>query len=196
MKALRLLLFAVLLPACAAAQTDSVVVTVTDRTSLRLTITTTRLSGEPGDTVTFEAIAVDTLTGDTIDVVIRWSSDSPAVEIDATTGFATFTGDCGAVICRAVVFADVERIVSIVVFRLWPDGWGEVYAVEREATYGRQGFAPPRNVLRVGEVIQLCAYLVSDEGVWFRSSEACPSDVMGNSVALPIVRGLGRVLVG
>ncbi len=179
-------LFVGLLPACASAQTDSVTVTVTDRTNLELTITTTRLTGEPGDTVTFEAIAIDTITGDTIDVVLQWTSSSPAVSIDPVTGFATFAG-CGQTVCVATVFADVQQILEIIVMREGDDAiWREVWTVERQPAYSAQGFAPDSLVLEVGEEVQLCAYLVNDAGVWFRSSDVCPVSVLGNTGPLPI----------
>lgn len=71
----KLLLVAALLllrPGGLAAQArDSVTVTIVDRGAYAAVITTdsARLRGAPGDTVTFEAIVVDTLSGDT------WTGD-------------------------------------------------------------------------------------------------------------------------
>ena len=70
MRLFALLLVALLLPTSVAAQTpgDSVQVTIYDKADVTLDIQPQDFRGFRGDTVTFTATAVDTITGDTLDV--------------------------------------------------------------------------------------------------------------------------------
>ena len=184
MKTLRVLAVLVaLLPACAWAQSDTVTVNVTDRTNLGLTITTALTGWVVGDTVTFRAEAIDSITGDTLDVVLEWSTTTPAVlDLDPATGFGTFLGCPGSTTCTADVIATVQRIVSLAIFREGDDGlWREVFTLERRDVYASTGVVPESLMLDMGEEFQLCAYLVNDLGVLLsRSASVCPANVLGN----------------
>jgi hypothetical protein len=153
-----------------AQQSDSVVVTVVDRSGFQAVIVTdsSRFRGTPGDTVTFEAIVIDAQTGDTIAAEVTWTSNaSETVTIDATTGLATFNGGCGAALCQATIFADVvSSFEDLRLFTSWPDGaWKPITGDPADAIQ-----------LEVGESSGLtCGYLISDAGLWFRSSPVCPS---------------------
>ncbi len=178
---------------CASAQSaDSVIVTVVDQGSYATLITTdsTRFRGALGDTVTFEAIVVDTISGDTIPGVIRWTSNSAAVDINPTTGFATFVGGCGAARCEATIFADVAELVGFRIFSSYPDGvWREL---EAEGDVIATSAAVPY-VIEVGAVDLLCAYAFTRSGLWYRSSDSCPSRLPGVAPAffpLPILETL------
>lgn len=159
------------------AQQDSVTITIYDRTDMQLTITPESKRGFKGDTVTFTAVAIDTVTGDTLNVEIIWSTDSPsAVEIDSETGFATFLNRG-----RYRVYADVVRLTAMVIYRQQDDGfWTEVFSVERQAVYAATGVVPEELGFYVGDLVPLCAYLVDEEGLWFRSAEYCPSNLSPN----------------
>ncbi len=178
---------------CASAQSaDSVIVTVVDRGSFATLITTdsARFRGAIGDTVTFEAIVVDTISGDTIPGVIRWTSNSAAVDINPTTGFATFLGGCGAARCEATIFADVAELVGFRIFSSYPDGvWRELEAAgDVVATAAAIPY-----VIEVGAVDLLCAYAFTRSGLWYRSSDSCPSRLPGVAPGffpLPIDRTL------
>lgn len=138
-----------LLPPPAACQTGSATITVVDRSRVQVIVTPATYTGEPGDTVTFTAVAIDSISGDTISGVLRWSSeDTTAVQIDPTTGQAT--------LLRAgtwQVFADLMQLVGLVITRQQDDG------SYREA---------PTLSLRLGEVAQLCAYVYDDQGNYYR----------------------------
>ena len=149
-RSLAVFLLVVLLVADVEAQVDSVTVTVVDRSTLSLEITTTTggggfgipLTGAAGDTLTFEAIAIDTQTGDTVDVILRWESSGPAVVIDAVTGFARYVGGCGQVSCQVTISAFVRQIVSMLIFRQLGDGtWAELGADTLELEVGCVGWA-------------------------------------------------------
>lgn len=208
----------VLLPACASAQTDTVVVTVIDRSSLELTITTTTggggfgipLTGVVGDTLTFAAVAIDTATGDTIGVLLRWESSGPAVVIDAVTGFATYVGGCGQVSCEVTISAFVRQIVSMLIFREINDGtWTEVDSLALELPcvgWGDDGvarhvegdvweWATPPSCVAWGpsEPVQLCAYLEDAGGQWFRSPDLCPTSLPVDVGPLPLDVRLGAL---
>lgn len=160
------LLTLLLMPTPGAAQTDTVTVTVVDVGNAAAIITTdsTRFRGVPGDTVTFEAVAVDPATGDTLQAVFSWASSSPVVDINPVTGFATFVGGCGEVVCRAEVVVMVAQITGMVIMRMRDDGtWQELFAPSRVPIYAARGFAPDSLRLDVGDTAQLCAYLEDDQ---------------------------------
>jgi hypothetical protein len=180
-----------------------VVVTVIDRSTIDLTITTRTegggfgipLTGAVGDTLTFNAIAIDAVTGDTVAVILRWESSGPAVVIDAVTGFARYAGGCGQAVCEVTISAFVRQIVSMTIFRDHPDGtWSEVFTPNRQAVYAARGFAPDSLSLDVGQTVQLCAYLADAGGVWFRDAETCPADLPGEIGPLPMGARFGALL--
>lgn len=162
------LVFALLLfmPVAAACQTGRATVRVIDRSNLRVDVTPSSYTGEVGDTLTFTAVAIDTVTNDTIPSVFRWTStDSTGVQVDATTGFAT--------LLRAGTYdieAMVTQIVAMMITSQQDDGtWEEVYSssAARQAVYAERGFAPDTLRMAVGETRPLCAYLVSPDEEYF-----------------------------
>lgn len=166
-----------LLTAPLSAQQDSVMITIYDRTDLQMIITPEDYRGFRGDTVTFMAVAIDTITGDTLNAEIIWSTDNPgAVDIDSGTGFATFLNRG-----RYRVYADVARITAMVIYRQQDDGfWSEVFQVERQSVYAATGVVPDTLTLEEGDAAQLCAYLVDETGLWYRGAESCPSNLAPN----------------
>lgn len=89
--ALTLAVMGVAAPTSAQVPLDSVTVTIYDPADLTVDIRPVEYRGFRGDTVTFSATVVDGPTGDTLDVELAWSTDSPtAVMIDPISGFATF----------------------------------------------------------------------------------------------------------
>jgi plastocyanin len=178
-----------------ACQTGTATVTVVERSRLNVIVSPSSYTGEPGDTLTFVAVAVDTVSGDTIPAVIRWTSDDPVgVMIEPNTGLAT--------LMRAgtyTVTATVTELVSMLIMRQEDDGsWREVFVRERQATYAETGIVPPNIVLSEptcadwdfsdavpdglggwtvaptcnqrnddGETAFLCAYGESEEGLYY-----------------------------
>ena len=166
------------------AQSVSITIRVVNRTDLVLTITPDVEAVFTGDTVAFQAVAVDTLTGDTIAVNVSWSSDSPEVVIDPETGVARFLG-AGSVVITATVEGIADRL--IVVLREDGDGgWSEVWSVEREPHYLATGVFPDSLKLDLGELVQLCAYLLLDGEPQWKSGAICPDDAFGHTGSLPV----------
>lgn len=151
------------LPVSAACQTGSATVRVIDRSLLDVVVEPATYTGEVGDTITFAAVAIDTISGDTIPSQIRWSSaDSTGVSIDPTTGLAT--------LLRAGTFtvnADVAEILSMIWFGEQDDGtWAEVYSPQRNFVYARTGTVPDELRMLVGEDRRLCLYIETTDGVF------------------------------
>lgn len=108
-----------LAPSPAAAQTDSTEVQVIDRTDLNVTITPEGLVRRfRGDSLQFTAVAVDTVSGDTLDVEFLWSSTNTNVlTIDPATGMAHFLSRG-----NAQVIVEVSEIVSVLITEQQDDG--------------------------------------------------------------------------
>lgn len=173
----------VFLPTAAACQTGSATVRVIDRSLLTVEVEPPSYTGEPGDTVTFIATAIDTVSGDTIPAQIQWSSnDTTGVSIDPTTGRAT--------LLRAGTFtvtADVAEIVSIVFLTQDDDGsWMEVYSEQRHALYASRGSFPPGWVMEVGQERPVCTYLESTAGF-----ELIPAELSSSDSSIVSVTGHG-----
>lgn len=152
-----------LFPPPVACQTGRATVTVIDRGNLRVDVTPPTFTGEVGDTITFSAVAIDQISGDTIPSVFLWSStDTLGVSI-TSTGRAT--------LLRAgeyQVEAFVQRIISMIITRQMDNGsWREVFSNERQTVYAATGIVPPRLEIEVGQEVPLCAYLESDTGRHF-----------------------------
>lgn len=135
-----LLLFAAM-PVAAACQTGSATVTVVDRSRLRVEVAPRTFTGEIGDTVTFTAVARDTVTNQVIPAVFRWSSqDTLGVRVDPLSGLATLR--------RAgtyQILAAVQRITAMIIMREQNNGsWREVFSNERQPFYASTGVVPPR----------------------------------------------------
>lgn len=159
-----LLATVVLFPPPVACQTGRATITVIDRGNLRVDVTPQTYTGEVGDTITFRAVAIDQISGDTIPSVFLWSSpDSLGVSIHPTTGLATLR--------RAGEYqieAFVQRITSMIITRQMEDGsWREVFSNERQVIYASTGVVPPQLSIEVGQQVPLCAYLESDTGRHF-----------------------------
>lgn len=159
------------LPLAAACQTGSGTVIVVDRDRIVVTVEPQTFTGFTGDTITFRAVAVDTVSGDTIPSVLQWrSGDDSGVTIDETTGHAT--------LIRAgtfQVFADLVDLVSLVIVREHDDGvWrvaerldlslGECLEWNDDGVAGMEGgepvwLTPPTCGSRApAEEARLCAY--------------------------------------
>lgn len=155
-----------LMPVAAACQTGRATVRVIDRSNLTVVVTPSSYTGEVGDTLTFSAVAIDTISGDTIPSVFRWTStDSTGVQVDPNTG--------EAVLLRAGTYdieAMVTQIVAMLITSQQDDGsWAEVFSSspERQAVYAARGFAPDTLRMEVGETRPVCAYLVSVDEEYF-----------------------------
>ena len=97
--------------------TSSIVITVYDRSDVGLIIMPKELGLiAVGDTLTFQASAVDSITGNTIPTVVQWiSSDTTVMRININTGFATFTGRGSVtldVFAEIIVFMQVTAVIS------------------------------------------------------------------------------------
>lgn len=165
-KTLALFLFAgaALAPSPVAAQTDSATVTVIDRTDLNVTITPPGpVRRFRGDSVQFSAVAVDTVSGDTLDVEFFWSSSNSSVlSIDAQSGLAHFNSRG-----NATVVVEVVRLVGMIATVERDDGtWTEVYTTgARELYYARSGVTPPPgNEVVVNTWQRLCWYVFDSLG--------------------------------
>lgn len=180
-----------LLPSPAAAQADSVVIDIYDRSDLSVEIVPDGYRGFRGDTVTFRAVVVDAVSGDTLDVELIWSTDNPtAVDIDPSTGFATFLSRG-----RYNVYVDVGGFTGIVLLRepMVPFAeWTELYTADRAAYLGAD---PDTLQVHVGESVTLCGYTLIGGNVVEKSGVNCPDAVLGNTEALRSRRDrLGRRL--
>jgi hypothetical protein len=138
------------------AQQDSVLVDVIDRTDLNLIISPEGpIKAFRGDSIQFTAIAVDTVSGDTINASLIWSSTNPnVIEVDPETGWARFRNRG-----NAAVVVEVADIISMIFMA--PDDqqfWREVYSPERDSVYARLGSVPDQLRLRVGDQRPLCVY--------------------------------------
>lgn len=122
---LALLTLALLATAPAAsAQQDSVTVTVIDRTDLEVVITPEGpVRRFRGDSVQFSAVAVDTVSGDTLAVEFLWTStNSNVLTIDSETGMARFLSRG-----NAQVVVEVVQLVSLILVGQQDDGtWFEL----------------------------------------------------------------------
>lgn len=172
------LLVAVALASSAAAASaqiasDSVEVDIYAAGDIVVTIAPRTFTGLVGDTVTFTAVAIDAPTGDTISVLLNWSTPTPqAVSIDPMTGHATFLSRG-----RWRIRVDVERIGGVVLYELRPSGF--VVPVPEDGIR-----------MAVGEEKQLCAYLTNTWGVPIaKSAELCPLPLVSPAWA-PIMPGL------
>lgn len=136
---------------------DSVEVQIYAPGDIEVLISPRTFRGFVGDTLTFTAVAIDGPTGDTIDVLVNWSTPNPAaIEIDAETGHATF-------LTRGTwrIRVEVERLGDIVMFQL--SSGGNVLPL------------PDTLRMQVGELVQLCAYVTNLAGtIVARSSTMCP----------------------
>ena len=166
LRAYPVLAFLFLLPTAAACQSGRATVRVIDRSNLEVVVTPSSYTGEVGDTLTFQAVAIDTVTGDTIPSVFQWSSTDPTgVSIEPNTGHAE--------LLRAGTYelvADVARIVAMMITSQNNDGtWSEVFSSSpvRQAHYAATGVVPDSLRLEVGQSRPLCAYLVSDQEEYF-----------------------------
>lgn len=149
-----LLLAALLLPTPASAQAapDSVVVTIVDR-------------GAPGDTVTFEAIVVDTLSVDLHRGRIGRPADERRHRVPGRLRGRHYDG------------LDVLEVVGLVFMLQEDDGtWSELVNEERAL---RTGLTPDTLNLDVGDQARLCAFAEWQDGrvtdpiepVYWRSSD-------------------------
>lgn len=141
-------------PASTQILTDSVEVRIYEVGDLELVVSPNDFRGLVGDTVTFTAVALDGPTGDTIGAVITWSTDNPAaVSIDPDTGFARFLAR-GAFLIRVTA----ERVVSMTVYR----------------KIGSSVFFLDTLHIDVGELAELCAYVIGSSGNIIAGSTGCP----------------------
>ena len=171
------------LPVTAACQSGEATVIVVDRSRLEVLVSPSTYTGELGDTLTFIAVARDTISGDTIPAQIRWTStDETGVSVDPVTGQAT--------LLRAgtfTVIADVTEIVSIVFLTQDDDGgWSERYSSNRHALYAARGFMPPGFELQVGEERPVCTYLETELGF-----ESIPAELSSSDTTIVQVAGTG-----
>lgn len=144
------LLFAFAAPVSAQLPSDSVDITIYDTADLEVVISPDGYRGFPGDTITFTAVAIDTVSGDTIAADFLWSTDNPnAVQIDPQTGFATFNSSG-----QYRVFAEITSIVQLdMVFFGLPQGSSDYVMFSSESPLQ----------LTVGETAHLCAIVVGVE---------------------------------
>lgn len=177
------LLFLAFLPASIACQTGRGTVVVVDRNRLEVLVEPESYTGEVGDTVTFIATAVDTITGDTIPAQISWTSLDPAgVSIDATTGEATLL-QAGTY----EVEAEVLEIMSLIFLTQDDDGtWMEVYSRNRHVLYAARGYMPPEWTMEVGQERPLCTYLETEESI-----ENVPAELSSSDTTIVQVTGNG-----
>lgn len=149
-------------PSPVAAQSDSVEVTVIDRTDLNVII-------EPagpirrfrGDSVQFSATAIDTVSGDTLAVEFRWSStNSNVLTIDGETGLATFNSRG-----NASVVVEVVQLVGMIATVMEQDGsFSEVFTSSRAGHYEEIGHAPPENTVGLNRWSKMCWYVYDTLG--------------------------------
>lgn len=155
---LTLLLLLAPAPASAQVAVDSVEVQIYAPGDIVVTIAPRTFTGLVGDTVRFQAVAIDAPTGDTIDAIVRWSTpESAGVDIDPMTGLATFLSRG-----RWRIRVEVERVGGIVMYEL---RGGTVFTI------------PPEGIVLngIGATAQLCAYVTNFQGtIVARSSENCP----------------------
>lgn len=146
----------------AACQTGSATVRVIDRGLLAVEVTPPEYTGEVGDTITFAAVAIDTVSGDTIPSQIRWTSDdSLGVSIDPVTGLATLL-QAGTF----TVSAEVTEIISMIWFGEQDDGtWAEIYSPNRNFVYASTGVVPDELRMLVGQNRRICLYFETPMGV-------------------------------
>ena len=156
------LLMMMVLTAPIACQTGSATVRVIDRGLLAVEVTPPEYTGEVGDTITFAAVAIDTVSGDTIPSQIRWTSaDSLGVSIDPVTGLATLL-QAGTY----TVTAEVTEIISMIWFGEQDDGtWAEVYSPQRNFVYASTGAVPDQLRIIVGGQRRICLYFETTMGV-------------------------------
>lgn len=157
LSALVALLVAVAAPVEAQVAVDSVQVQIYAAGDIVVTIAPRSFTGMVGDTVRFQATAIDAPTGDTIPVILNWSTNNPdAVDLDPMTGEAVFLSRG-----RHIIRVEVERAGGIVLFQIQA---GSVVPIPEDGI-----------VMRVGEERQLCAYVLNGEGtIVGRSSTVCP----------------------
>lgn len=135
---------------------DSVEVQIYAPGDILVAITPRSFSGLVGDTVQFQAVAIDAPTGDTINALLNWSTPNPeAVQIDAMTGEAIFLSRG-----RWRIRVEVERMGSIVMYEL---RGSSIFPLPDEIQMG------------IGETRQLCAYVTNADGtIVARSALFCP----------------------
>lgn len=151
------LLAALATPGSAQVAVDSVEVQIYAPGDITVTISPRTFTGLVGDTVTFQAVAIDAPTGDTINALLNWSTPTPQnVEIDPMTGHATFLSRG-----RWMIRVEVERTGGIVLMEM---RGGSTFPI-----------GPAGIVMQVGEQRQLCAYVTNPAGeIIARSSTICP----------------------
>lgn len=154
---------ALTLPADVSAQTDSATVTVIDRTDLNVMIDPPGpVRRFRGDSVQFSATAVDTVSGDTLEVEFFWSSsNSNVLSVDPETGMAHFLSRG-----NAQLVVEVVRLVGLIATVEQEDGtWTEVYTNgAREAHYAATGVVPPQNEVILNTWQRMCWYAFDSRG--------------------------------
>lgn len=150
-------------PAPLQAQTDSATVTVIDRTDLNVMIDPPGpVRRFRGDSVQFSATAVDTVSGDTLEVEFFWSSsNSNVLSVDPSTGMAHFLSRG-----NAQLVVEVVRLVGLIATVEQDDGtWTEVYTNgAREAHYAATGIVPPQNEVILNTWQRMCWYAFDSRG--------------------------------
>lgn len=143
-------------PVRAQVAVDSVEVMIYAPGDIVVTIAPRSFTGVVGDTVRFTAVAIDAPTGDTIPVILNWSTPTPqAVQIDPMTGEAVFLSRG-----RWRIRVEVARIGGIVIYEMRNGGLHPTVAgIDME----------------VGQTRQLCAYVTAPDGnIIARSALICP----------------------
>lgn len=206
------IVLALLAQPLSAQQTDTVEITIYDQGDVRVQVTPLNYRGFKDDTLTFTAVVIDTITGDTLDAQLQWFTDSPSnVQIDAETGHATFLNRG-----QYQVWAEVLRFTGFAMFRqpldAGPVAFTEFMTVERAAYFGvpadvneligpscqtwNDDGVPDQSdgwLLKPtcsarnddGARAKFCSYLVLEDIVVEKSDASCPNAVLGNSDPLP-----------
>lgn len=198
----RLILLAAMLLAApiTAQQTDTVPITIYDRSDVRVEVTPENYRGFRGDTITFVGVAIDVITGDTLDVELRWRTDSPsALDLDSLSGHATFNNRG-----QYNVWPDVIRFTGFVVFGSPEDQatpYTELVTLQRATYLGvppdtldltaarcvrKAGVDPERPCIYETDGYDLCAYSVLDGVVVGKSHAECPDAVLDNLDEIPV----------
>lgn len=147
----------------ARAQQDSVTVTVINRSDVRLEISPAGpIVALAGDSVQFAVVAIDTVSGDTLDVSVSWSTSSPGVVDINASGLARFLAR-GV----AVIYVDVVEILSLIFLTQEDTGrWVEAYQASRAPQYAAAGITPDALVMDVGTSRPMCVYAETTLGTW------------------------------
>jgi len=180
-------------PAAAAAQqTDTLSITVVDPADLVVTVSPRPSHVFVGDTITFSAVAVDGFSGDTVEAVVRWATTTPErVTIDPVTGQATFTAR-GAV----AIYLTIERLVRVAFLPdLKANGLNfDAFGQERLACAYFIGAGGTVGYKTAGVVETSSTGAVQLASTDSTRASACPDNVFGNTLPLPVKGADFRVI--